>query len=417
MTRWLSDALEAQEPAFRLGLQRLEAASGHPNHDIRFSTAVQQATKAKILELGLDPNDTTASELYHVLLERVKADDQKLVKRLRTEAALNVSADGNVVDGLAQVVRQAAGRQSFFALKSAKLKTLLKQQPPKKAMKRLGYRSLDSLLKHEAPAAILTAAWFSEGVSWQKHVLDQYKKLRASDFENRRLNVLRLSGRRWQQLATEIASAHQHNLVSFKELATLVLLPMPDEAPEGSTTVSLALALHEINEIRAGSTFLKLSQVRSDFGEVVKTVARDEPRLTSQLLDQAVPWHLIQRFYARLTHQFDEALYGPHIRADDMSWRGVEEAMAEIEPSFSFWQQTGHLGLLHGRQVVSFNLIDSALSYCNGRAFEQRISHYFKHSLWHELLLHYLQRVTVEQTVLAELQPALASESVEPNSI
>src|SRR5690349_2264419 len=99
MTRFLSEALQAAEPAFRSGLQRLEIANGKPNADIRFSSEVTRAVKVKLMQLGLDPHDTTAEELYHALQERVKADDARLVKALRTRAALHVSADGDVVAG------------------------------------------------------------------------------------------------------------------------------------------------------------------------------------------------------------------------------------------------------------------------------------------------------------------------------
>ncbi|HVX24528.1 MAG TPA: hypothetical protein VG992_04280 [Candidatus Saccharimonadales bacterium] len=408
MTRWLSEVLQAQEPYFRLGLRRLEAANGHPNADIRFATQVQHETRAKLKRLGLDPHDTTSEELYHVLMERMKADDERLVKALRTTAALQVSAEGDVTDGLVRVLRQASGDRPVFAVKPTRLKALLKKQPPKKAMKRLGYRSLESFLKHEQPVEALTAAWLTEGHAWQRRYLEQYKQLKASDFETRQLAVVAPGRRRWLMLAAESVQQSHHNLLSFKELGALVVLPLPSEAPNGSATASLALGLHELNEIRAGSTFLKLSQVRSDFGQLVLTIATDEPRLTSELLDQPVAWRLIQQFYSRLTQHFPETVFGPHVEAEDMSWQGVEEVMAELEPSFDFWRQTAHLGWLHGHQSVSFNLVDVALNYCNRLAFEQRLTQHFQHSLWQELLLRYLKRDTVEQSVLNELQPAWA---------
>jgi hypothetical protein len=88
VTRFLSEALEAPEPFFRLGLRRLEAAHGNPALDIRISHEVKQAARAKLMQLGLDPDDTTPAELYHGLQERIKADDQRLVKNLRTRAAV-----------------------------------------------------------------------------------------------------------------------------------------------------------------------------------------------------------------------------------------------------------------------------------------------------------------------------------------
>ena len=412
MTRFLSESLQADEPFFRSGLRRLEAAHGHPSHDIRLSSEVMQQTQAKLRELGLDPYDTTAEELYHALQQRVKADDARLTKTLRTQAATYVSAEGDVVAGMVHVIKQLPDSTRCFALKSSSLRSLLKKLPPKKAMKRLGYRSVDSFLKHEPAVSALAAAWLSEGLAWQNRLLDQYKKLKSNDFEDRTISVTQLDSPRWRDLAAQTLGQKQHNILCFKELGAVLFLPFSAEVPEGAVTASFSLALHELNEIRASSTFLKLCQVRPDFGQVVQKIASDKPQLNPQLLDQPVPWHLVQRYYARLTHLFREEVFGPHIQAEDMAWHPVEQTLAAIESSLAFWQGTDHLALMHGHQPVSLNIVDAALNYYNRLPFEQRMVHYFQRSLGHELLLRYLQHEPLEQSILAELQPQLAAETV-----
>ena len=131
-------------------------------------------------------------------------------------------------------------------------------------------------------------------------------------------------------------------------------------------------------------------------------------QLQAHLLDKQVPWQLVQRYYARLQQHFREELFEPHIRLEDLSWHGVEQAMSLIEPSLHFWQNCAHLGVLHNRRAVSLNIVDAALNVCNGLSFEQRGHGYFQKSLWHELLLQYLKPAAIEQTILAELQPKLA---------
>lgn len=410
MTRFLSEALQAPEPSFRQGLRRLEEANGSPNTDIRFSTEVLRDTQAKLKQLGLDPRDTTAEELYHALQERIKADDARLTRTLRTHAATHVSAEADVVAGMIHVLKELPDSKRCFALKASSLKAIIKQLPPKKAMKRLGYRSLDSFLKHETPVSVLAAAWLSEGPQWHQRLLEKYRRLGPGDFEDRSIVMLRPDSARWRELSANTVNDAKHNLLSFKELGALVFLPLPGDAPAGSTTASLALALHELNEIRAGSTFLKLCQVRPDFGDLVRTVAADEPNLNSELLDRPVPWHLIQRYYAQLVSHGRDEVFEPHLRLEDMVWHPIEQTLSAIEPSFSFWQQSAHLGLLSGHQPVSLNVVDAALNYCNQLPFERRAVHYFQRSLWHELMLRYLGRESVEQTVASQLQPQLAEE-------
>ncbi|HVX57054.1 MAG TPA: hypothetical protein VHA37_04945 [Candidatus Saccharimonadales bacterium] len=417
MTRFLTDSLAgAAENSswFRAGLRRLEAAQGHPNEDIRFSTEVERATQAKVRALGLDPHDTTPQELYHVLQERLRADDARLTKRLRTVAATHVSAEGEVVSGMVHALQKLPDTHSCFALKSTRLRALLKKQPPKKAMKQLGYRSMDSFLKHETPVSVLAAAWLSEGTSWQQRLLEQYKQLGSADFETRRISITRPDSRRWRELAARTVVERKHNILCFRELGALVLLPLPADAPPGAVTASLSLALHELNQIRASSSFLKLCQVRPDFGELVELVARDDPQLSVQLFDQPVPWQLIQRYYARVGSQFRgrsrgrDDTFEPHLRLEDMAWHPVEASLSAIDPDYAFWQDSAHLGVLHEEQPVSLNIADVALGLCNRLPFERRVSHYFRQSLWHELLLRYLDHDAVEQSVMLALQPELA---------
>jgi len=237
-------------------------------------------------------------------------------------------------------------------------------------------------------------------------------RLLPGDFESRAIMITRSDFKRWNGLAEHAVAQIKHNVLSLKELGALVILPFSTDVPAGAVTVSLTLALHELNEIRAAATFLKLSQVRPDFGNLVQSVAGDEPQLTSSLLDQPISWSLIQKYYARLTHRLYDAVFEPHMQLDDMTWQPVEAALAQIEPSLAFWQHSSHLGIIHHQRPVSLNIMDAALNYCNQLPFEHRITHYFQRSLWHELLLRYLQHETVEQTIAAQLQPGLAAETV-----
>jgi hypothetical protein len=317
-----------------------------------------------------------------------------------------------------QAIKQLPNAQSCFALKASSLRTFLKAQPPKKAMKRLGYRSINSFLKHEPPALALAAAWLCEGERWQKRLLASYKNLRSHDFETRNIALIEPDSKRWKELASQVVHDKHHTILGIKELGAIIFLPMSvDEVPAGAVTVSLSLALHELNEIRACSSFLKLYQVRPEFGQVVCDVANGELRLSSKLLDQPLPWDLVHRYYARLKSKFSEtveAVFEPYVQLEDMNWHAIDQALAQIDPALTFWRDTAYLGLLDDTQKpVSMNFVDAALNYCNQLPFESRMIHYFQHSLWQELLLRYLKHEPVEQAVLSELQPRLATEQAQ----
>lgn len=408
MTRFLSESLRAPEPVFGLNLRGLERAHGNPGADIKLTSAISLGVKEKISQLGFDHTDTTPKELYQALVERMKTDDRHLTRNLRTVAATHVSAEAEIVAGMTHVLKSSLSAKNCYALKPVVCKKIIKAQPPKKTLKLLGYRSLESMLKQEPLAAVLAAASMAETSTWNRNLHDRYKKLTAQDFEVRKLAVIHPESRRWRQLATDNVNQQKHNIMSFPELGAIVLLPLPATVPPGVVTASFALAIKAANDIHSRSTYMKLCQVRPDFGQIVRSVAVGEPMLQAHMLDRQVPWQLIQRFYARAQQYAHEELFEPHIAREDLSWHGIERAISKLEPRFAFWHDSAHLGLVHGKEVVSLNLIDTALNVCNGLQFDQRQASHFRDSLWHELQLRYLHPQTVEQTVIAELQPKLA---------
>jgi len=405
MTRILSELLGANEPVFRQGLSKLEHASGHSSADVRLTAELAQGTKAKLQQLGLDPHDTTGPELYAALEARLKTDDKRLVAALQT-----ASQNQDIVASVAHALRTVPIPRSCFALKATVARKLLKKSLPKKAMKQLGYRSFESMLKHEPIASLYAAAWLLESASWRKNLVEQYKRLRASDFESRDIIVASPSSVRWQELAEKVVAEKKHNVLGFKELGAVVLLPLPENQPPTVTTATLILALQSMNEIRAASTFLKLCQVKPDFGAIVQTVVTDEAELSAELLDHPVSWQLIQRYYARFKDAFKSEIFEPHIQAEDLTWHSIELVLEHLEPSLAFWRGTQHLSLLHNHEPVSFNIIDVALACCNQLPYKNRIVHYGQASLWHELLLKYIGHESVEQTVLSQLQSQLVAE-------
>lgn len=405
MTRVLSELLGAETFGFHRNREKLESASGHNSTDIRLTSEINLATKSKLKELGLDPHDTTGEELYHALQEHFRADDE----HLQTMLERKFGVDGDTpVSRIAKAIESVPLHRSSYGLKSTVAKKLLKKSPPKKTMKQLGYRSFDSMLKHEHAASIFAAAEYLESAAWLKQLHDSYKKLKPSDFEIRQLQVLTPDTKKWQSFGDELIAHHKHNVVALKELGAVVLMPLPAKQPAGATTTTLLLALQAMNEIRAASTFLKLCQVKPQFGQIVLDVVKEDAVLEASSLDQAVPWQIIQRYYARFTERFRADLFEPHIQMEDLSWHSVEKVLAHIDPSLEFWKHTTHLSLLDAHHdVISFNIIDVALSFCNELPYGDRIVQYFRNSLWHELFIRYLKHESVEQSVLTELQADL----------
>ena len=400
MTRVLSALLEAREPTFQQSLRQLEILAGHPQTDIRLSTEITQKVRDLLHELNLDSNDTSGKELYGALGERLKADEVRFISAL----SANTLEGSDVVGAVAHALNQHISAKSCFALKSSVAKKLLKANLPKKTMKQLGYRSADSMLKHESAASLYAAAWLIESSAWSKKMIGAYSKLHSADFEQRSLLIEHPSSKRWHTLSESIVASKRQSVFSFKELGSVVLLPLPSQYPTLSVLTTAVLAINAINEIRAAGTYLKLHQLQPAYGSIVQQVVTSELFLPTSALDQPVPWQGLHQYFERFRQVVRSDLFEPVVAAEELAWTSVEKVLANIEPSLSTWEHSSFIGLLQGDQAVSCNLSDTLLSHINKLPYERRVSHHFRQALQSEILLRYLSHDKLEQTVFASLQ-------------
>lgn len=406
MTRYLSLALGAKEPLFSQSIMQLEHASGAPGADIRLTTDIQNRTRQKIAELGLDPNDTTGPELYSALHERIKHDDAQV----RSVLGLDDSATSmDVLTRVEEVIAAAEIPRQCFALKASVAKRLFKKKAPKNAMKRLGYRSLDSMLKHEPVAAIYAASVMTESQTWLKHFYEQYASLRPSDFEMRPMHIIMPRSKKWDELAASFVTDSRHNLLTFKELGVIIMLPMAARV-DGLAITSLLLALNSMNDIRSYSSFIKLQQVKPDFGTIVREAASDEPHISAELAGQPVTWRTIHRYFAKFQEMSHPEVFEPHVQAEDLTWAQAEDVLSRLAPTLAFWQNTQSIALMHDGQPVSCNMLDVALSYYNHLPFSDRVVHFFRDNVWHDLMTKYLNQRNLEIAVGQQLSYELVDD-------
>lgn len=406
MTRLLSELLDAREPTFRLNVRELERASGNPSADIRLSTEILQQVQSKLRELGLDPQNTTGEELYAALQTRLLGDEQRLRQHLGLEES---TSSVEVLSAVEKFVQSLDVPRSCFALRTSVAKRLLQAVPPKKSMKHLGYRSLDSMLKHEPLPQLFTAAALYEPAHWHKALMEKYRQLRPSDFETRRISLFYPTSKRWEALAEEFAATRRHTSIAFKELGAIVVLPVQAKLPAMAITTTLLL-LDSMNDIRCSSAFLKLQQVKPDFGSLAGEVASGEPHTAAHLAGWRLPWRLLQRYYSSVRALYHPALFEPHVQPEDLQLIKAEEALAQQIPALEFWVGTPHLALVDRGQTVSLNMLDVALSAANSLSFEDRTAQHVQASVWQELLTRYLNPYNLELVVRQlsdELEPQM----------
>jgi hypothetical protein len=363
--------------------------------------------RTKISLLGLDPDDTTGPELYGALQARLREDEVTI------RGALGIKPDATPAEVLTRVQKFLSNHkaaQVSFVLKTTTAKRLLKKKPPKNVMKQLGYRSLDSMLKHESVAGIYAAAAMVESGTWERSYREQYAKLQPNDFEQRQISVTYPKAKRWTDISNHYVQAAKHNIMCFKELGAVVMLPISPQV-DGLAITTTLLILHHMNDIRAYSSFAKLQQVKPDFGKIMQQSATGEPMTTARLAGQPVPWKVIQRYYGRDQQMYHPEVFEPHVQPEDLQWHDAEAVLAELQPALGFWLDTQYVCMLHDNEPVSLNVLDVALGYCNHLPFADRIVHYLRQHLWFELMSRYLHQENLEAAVHQQLSRELVDDT------
>ncbi len=401
MSKLLAELLGSPEPAFSLQLQELEKACGHPGADVRLTADVLQKAHQAVRSLGLDPADTTAKELYHALMLRVERDEKTLRKQL------GISEKSSLQDLVPQTIKlfeQLKLPRGVWVLKNSVAKRLIHAHPPKHLMKQLGYRSLDSLLKREMPAAIIAAGLVCEDSTWRERFHMKYKQLKATDYEMRNVQLVLLNSKRWQQFFDKQPSLKRRLILPVPELGTLVILPMDATVlPGAGFALFLALAYH-INKLRSLSAQVKLQQVKPQFGSKALAIWNGQNLPLALVANQPIHFDVLQRYVASVSPSLYPELLDPYMQLEDLEQISPETLLVSVDPSFSFWQGISASGSNSSDGPVSLHALDAAASFCNKLAFEKRSLGYMREALEQELLFRYVRTPRVLEDVLKRIE-------------
>jgi hypothetical protein len=213
--------------------------------------------------------------------------------------------------------------------------------------------------------------------------------------------------KQWPKLADSHAELHKHHIVAVPELGTIVILPMSRDLP-GLALTTFVLALHELNDMRALSAYLKLQQVRPDFGAVMRDAIEREPLTDVELGGNKLSWRAVHWFYGHGHAAYHPDVFEPHVQPEDLAWHSVEASVAQLHPVFEFWEETELLGLLDGDNAISLNILDVALGLCNGLAYTERTLHHMREALGRELFALYLHQDNLHTMLVGSLDMQLA---------
>lgn len=227
MSRILATFLDKPEAVIAATVDQLEAKTGYLSHDVRLLAENSQKIRTKMVELGLDPDDSSGEEFYHALLARYGSDCAAVDRALSVGTKTDIN---HRLELAIQLIGHISPSNDVWAIKRPVARKLLAELAPKRTMKQLGYRSLDSMLKHEDAAKLFLVASATESATWQKSAVSKIDKLSSTDRELRPVEIVRLTS------GTEVTSSNG---------PLGVVGVVPDQLPKNTPVLSIALLLHD----------------------------------------------------------------------------------------------------------------------------------------------------------------------------
>jgi hypothetical protein len=366
--------------------QQLERASGRSD----LLQILAEENDAEILEaldaLNLHPK-ANAAEVYDALLSKLEADDLAIFELFRKPDYTKPEAYKTVL-GFA---REFSGVTTGFFMKHEKAREFLINQPPPKILQALGYKNINELLEKEDLIEIFAALRFIEGSDWLNKVFfKQYSTLQIEDFEERPIEV-RVISPRWVEAAKTFMEKKYHNLSHLKELGAVFVIPW-SLGLSGETMRMFSLLLHYMHEVDFYSRlFRRYSDDPATFSLRVISALRGDI-LESRPTDETT-WLIVQRYLAK-DDENDWRLFWPHVNPEAIHWQKAERDLTKIGVRFGltglgFWHNLGWVGDYFKTEagidvLVSFNLIDTAMSVVKEKEFIKYLYHH-QEALWNKI--------------------------------
>jgi len=397
----------------------LNLASGKNNVLKQIIEENDESVRSHLDILGLGRN-VSAVEVYDALISKIEADDMKIFDSLNL---FSLRTPGTA-DKIVNFVKKLHPPQKGFFLKHAKAEEFLINEPPKKILEALKYRTVEEMLMKEDLLEVYSALRFLEDTKWQNEVFfKQYENLQPEDFEERTIHLQALHPK-WAKAAEKFVSKKYHNVSHLKELGVIFVIPV-FLGISGETLRLISLITHYLNEVQYYSDlfilYMEESKAHSKelgsfkrFSHFLRFGKKDGKisfannvisLLRGDVLDHRLPggkrqkFLVIQRYLAK-DDENDWRLFEPHINPEAIHWRKAEEEIVMIENilpgikgNLGFWQDLDWVGDFFKDEIgndtlVSFNLVDTVMALVKEKELIKYLYHH-QEALWNKIFSSY----------------------------
>jgi len=372
---------------------RMEDVTGNKNVPEKIMEENEILVEKALSRLGVR-RDAFHFEVYNALIAKIKENDEKIFKLFREPRPVNYEGCKTLLNFAQEIAKIPEG----FFLKKEKAEEFLRNEPPKKILEALGYKTVDELLEKEELLQVYSALRFIEDMEWLNNTFfAQYEALTPNDFEMRKIEVKVLDGK-WLTAAEKFLKKKYHNVSHLKELGVIFVIPLELKVA-GETMRLFSLVLHYLNEV---NFYSKLFQGFKEKPEVF--AERLISSLRGDVLDERFPegkvanWNIVQRYLAK-DDEFDWRLFEPHVNPEALHWSKAESMIAGFNERFpetelDFWQDLDSVGDFFKTEagvdnLVSMNLIDTVMSLVMDKDMIKYLYHH-QEAMWNKIFSEYV---------------------------
>lgn len=397
MSRQISDILQSPEPDFSHELQTWENLTGRKGRDLQLISDIAIARKKTLSDLGLDEYDTTAKELFYALRHRAQDTNKHFEAFLGVDYTVTPDA---LMHKVISFIDGLGIARDVWVLKHTVVKELLRSQPPKKLLRILGLRSIDSVLKRSNACELLSLAFEVESSEWASRFQKKYKTCKPADFQTNQSNLYLIEKAKAKKMHTG-GYAQSKLIIPNYETGTVLLFPPSKRFSQDTLVLTLAI-LQALYDVRVYSAYFRFVSVRPSFGPTFLKAM--QTGLPGGLYENKIGWRVLQRHFSRQPQSF-EAIEQPHFQYDDVVLEHPLHTLQGVLPDMKFWVDIPHVFVDDtGGRPVSFHLMDVLLNASNNIPYEDSRHHSLRGTLWEELVLRYLQHQALEATVIARME-------------
>lgn len=397
MSKVISELLGVERRSLDKIILRLEHITMQPGIDAKLTAEVITKSRNKVKELGLEPSDTTTKELYFALLAKAAKDGENL------RSKMGITAKTKPVDAAARIAKNCekiTKNETVVCMNQTAVRKILKAVPPKKTMRALSFRSVESVLKREDPLVLYALAKRMEEKTWHKQTLARIKRLQPRDVHEVPPKVLSLPDTWLNKLD---AKDFDSVVEPVAETGSVLILPSMPLKVKGSVLLTTTLVLQASQRLAIESLPYRTKALSTGLEKLM-------PEIAMGLLDELDPvhglspsWHAV---YQLLATQSKERLPDFEFVLGDLEWVSTETKLASLHEDLDFWVDSHYLGYGRTGLPISFHVVDVAASLVLQRDFDHHIVSHMRASLWNEIQIRYLKHEKIEQAIINQLTMA-----------